>query len=218
MDDVRARPARIVCREDAKPNMGGLVNDPAFHTILPFWAKDAGASGQLTTPNQGHKPTPNHTTMTNDEIAGLRARMTALEQQPYTYEGADDVAHGAHQAELKAARAELAAGEAQRQAESLRARNESLEAADMQRRQGAARQYAADMVARGAIAAKDHHGIAEIERNMASSPEVFAPIYARWASNPALTAGRALFSNTRHGGGVTITLTDPPTLFGALGA
>ena len=73
------------------------------------------------------------------------------------------------------------------------------------------------MVARGAIAAKDHHGIAEIERNMASSPEVFAPIYARWASNPALTAGRALFSPARHGG-VSVTLTDPRTVFGALGA
>jgi hypothetical protein len=47
VDDVRAKPARIVCREDAKPNMGGLVNDPAFHTILPFWAKDAGATTQL---------------------------------------------------------------------------------------------------------------------------------------------------------------------------
>lgn len=33
-------PARIICVEGARANMGGLVNDPAFHDILPLWAKD----------------------------------------------------------------------------------------------------------------------------------------------------------------------------------
>lgn len=219
VDDVRAHPARIVCREDAKPNMGGLVNDPAFHTILPFWAKDAGASGTTQKPQPGHRPNSDQP-MTHEEIAGLRARLTSLEQQNAALEArdTDDVTRLSHQAELKAARAELAAGEAQRQAETLRARNDALEAAESQRRQASARQYAADMVARGALAARDHAGIAEVERNMASNPEVFAPIYARWASNPAL-GGRSSFTGSRYsGGGISVTHSDPRKVFGALGA
>ena len=224
VDDVRAHPARIVCREDAKPNMGGLVNDPAFHTILPFWAKDAGASGTTQKTQPGLRPNL-YQPMTHEEIAGLRARLTSLEQQTAALEArdSDDVTRLSHQAELKAARAELAAGEAQRQAETLRGRNDALEAAESQRRQASARQYAADMVARGALAARDHAGIAEVERNMTSNPEVFAPIYARWASNPALAGGsfsRGSASERRGygGGGVSITLSDPRTVFGALGA
>ena len=219
VDDVRANPARIVCREDAKPNMGGLVNDPAFHTILPFWAKDAGASGTTQKTQPGLRPNL-YQPMTHEEIAGLRARLTSLEQQTAALEArdTDDVTRLSHHAELKAARAELAAGEAQRQTETLRARNDALEAADSQRRQGTARQYAADMVARGALAARDHAGIAEVERNMSTNPEVFAPIYARWASNPAL-GGRSSFTSSRYGGGgVSVTHSDPRTVFGALGA
>lgn len=38
-----ARPARIVCNEEARANMGALENDPAFSTISPLWARSAGA-------------------------------------------------------------------------------------------------------------------------------------------------------------------------------
>ena len=36
VDNKRARPARIVCKPDAHPNMGGLVNFAAFKQILPL--------------------------------------------------------------------------------------------------------------------------------------------------------------------------------------
>ena len=45
VDNKRGDPARLISNPSAKPNMGGLVNDAAFHNILPFWAKDAGATG-----------------------------------------------------------------------------------------------------------------------------------------------------------------------------
>ena len=41
VDDKHKDPALIVCSDHASPNMGGLVNDPAFST-LPLWAKNAG--------------------------------------------------------------------------------------------------------------------------------------------------------------------------------
>jgi len=73
VDNKRGNPARIVCREQAKPNMGGLVNDPAFHTILPLWAKNAdGAQSISTTQN---------TKMTEQELAALQAKNTELQTE-----------------------------------------------------------------------------------------------------------------------------------------
>jgi len=42
VDDKRGNPARVICAEQARPNMGGLVNDPAF-SALPLWAKNDGS-------------------------------------------------------------------------------------------------------------------------------------------------------------------------------
>jgi len=38
------RPARIVCNENARANMGALENDPAFQTISPLWCRSGGGS------------------------------------------------------------------------------------------------------------------------------------------------------------------------------
>jgi hypothetical protein len=42
VDDKRKDPARVICCEQARPNMGGLVNDPAF-SALPVLAKNDGS-------------------------------------------------------------------------------------------------------------------------------------------------------------------------------
>ena len=42
VDDKRADPAKVVCYDGARVNMGGLVNDPAFNN-LPMWAKNDGS-------------------------------------------------------------------------------------------------------------------------------------------------------------------------------
>ena len=33
------KPAQVICEREAGPNMGALVNDPAFEKISPLWAK-----------------------------------------------------------------------------------------------------------------------------------------------------------------------------------
>jgi len=71
VDNKRGNPARIVCREGAKPNMGGLVNDPAFHQILPLWAKNADGAQSIST-NQTNNMTP-------EELAALQAKNTELQ-------------------------------------------------------------------------------------------------------------------------------------------
>jgi hypothetical protein len=46
VDNKRSDPAKVICMEHAAPNMGGLVNNPAFN--LPLWAKNAGESATST--------------------------------------------------------------------------------------------------------------------------------------------------------------------------
>jgi hypothetical protein len=85
VDNKRAKPARIVCRENARPNMGGLVNDPAFHSILPLWAKQsAGATSGQTNQPSGLRPT--HPNMTTETMAALQARNQELQDQLDTLE------------------------------------------------------------------------------------------------------------------------------------
>ncbi len=37
-----SNPCQVVCNENARPNMGALENDPAFQSISPLWARNAG--------------------------------------------------------------------------------------------------------------------------------------------------------------------------------
>ena len=129
VDNKRGNPARIVCREQAKPNMGGLVNDPAFHTILPLWAKDAGAASDQQNQNQNQNA---DTSMNEQELAALRAKNQELQTEldGLNAKNADAAAIAAKAAELRAAKAELAAEEARKENEALKAKNEALEAAD----------------------------------------------------------------------------------------
>lgn len=73
--DDEKNPSRIVCNTNARPNMGGLVNNPAFKQNLPLWAKQAGATQQ--TNKTSMKLTP-------EELAKLQARKTQLEQEVAT--------------------------------------------------------------------------------------------------------------------------------------
>jgi hypothetical protein len=217
VDNVKARPARIVCREDAKPNMGGLVNDPAFHSILPFWAKDAGATSGSNQPS-------NITTMTEQEIAALQAKI--LEQQreldslkaketetKQKKENADLIS-----AEIRAKEFELKANKSDLENAELKAKATALEAADLKRRQEAAKKYAADMVARGALAARDAAGITEVETNMTKQPEVFGPIYAKWAGNPAIAGSVTRSGEALSARRVAIIGEDPQAVFTAVEA
>lgn len=74
--DDKVDPARVRANADARPNMGGLVNNPAFKSNLPLWAKQAGANQQ------------NNKTMrkTKEELAKLQAEKEKLEQEIHAAE------------------------------------------------------------------------------------------------------------------------------------
>ena len=46
VDNIHAKPAKLVSQPRARLNMGGLVNDPAFKAISPLWAKNADNQNQ----------------------------------------------------------------------------------------------------------------------------------------------------------------------------
>lgn len=152
VDDKRARPARIVCRETAKANMGGLVNDPAFHTILPLWAKAAGASGDREQNKEGEQ-------MNEQELAALRATIEKLEQEVSALRAKDS---GESAAELKAKQAELKAAQAEVDADAARKENAALKAKIAGRNKADAEAAVKRAVERGALAAKDADGHAAL--------------------------------------------------------
>jgi hypothetical protein len=130
VDDKRKDPSKVVCCESASPNMGGLVNDPAF-SALPLWAKNAGGSTGAET-----KQKEREVKMTTEEIAALRANQQELDNKVASLaaivasNGDDESAKvklSAAQAEAKAAALEIEAAELKaRQAvldETIRARN-----------------------------------------------------------------------------------------------
>ncbi len=83
VDDDSKNPARIICNLNARPNMGGLVNNPAFKNNLPLWAKQAGANQQT------HQRT---VTVTEQQLAELRAKIQLLEQEEATLQAASNQA------------------------------------------------------------------------------------------------------------------------------
>src|SRR6266446_7795112 len=81
VDNKRSDPATVVCKDTADPNMGGLVNNPAFDN-LPLWAKNAEQLGSppeppaiTSAPAESKKETDE---MTAEEIAALRAKFEEL--------------------------------------------------------------------------------------------------------------------------------------------
>lgn len=152
LDDKRAKPARIVCREWAKPNMGGLVNDPAFHDILPLWARDAGGAETETQPDQN---------MNEEELAALRAKNKELETELSALKAKEAELKAKNQtdalvaSEIRAKEAEKRANDATLEVEALRAKSKSQSDAIAARNKADAEAAVKRAVERGAIAAKD---------------------------------------------------------------
>lgn len=207
VDNPQKRPARVVCNAAAKPNMGGLVNDPAFRNMAPLWGRDAaGAPSQQQ--NQNNNMTP-------EELAALRARIQTLEQnvQALTARAATDAAAQneltARQAELRIAKSELRCAE-------LTADNARLLAAATARNQADARTAVQAAVARGAIPAQDTALQARWEQLITNDP-AHASLLAAQAGNPALVAGRVTTA-PNGGAAVVVAGTRPAETLKAFGA
>jgi hypothetical protein len=78
VDDKRKDPARVICCEQARPNMGGLVNDPAF-SALPVLAKNDGTP--VNAGVNGDNAAKKETKMNEEELAALRAKQQELQSE-----------------------------------------------------------------------------------------------------------------------------------------
>lgn len=202
VDNKRAATSRIVCNNAALPNMGGLVNNPAFHNISPLWAKNAGGAQSATTEK-------NNNTMTPEELAALQAKNTELTNE-ITRLKADQSAIKAKNendelvsARIEAKEAQLKANAAELETAALKAKNASQETEIHAQREAKAKEIVGAAVARGAIAAKDTDIIAAWEKDITENPERGA-LLAKMGGNPAI-GGQRLTTPTPNGGGVRVT-------------
>ena len=198
MDNTAAKPARIVCRADAKPNMGGLVNDPAFNQILPFWAKSpaipagTNATGAHTS-NQNENSNRIH--MTPEELAALQAKNKQLETELAALQAKDAALKAKNEtselvsAQLTAMQAELRANAATLEVESLKAKNALQDTSIKARNAADAKALVAAAIARGAIAAKDQTSIDSWTARITEDPSM-GELLAKMSGNPVVSGGR----------------------------
>jgi len=144
VDDDSKKPCRVACNTKARPNMGGLVNNPAFKNNLPLWAKHAGANQQTTQKNS----------MTPTELAALQAKIATLEQEiAGLVAGSTGSADDAEA--IQAKRNELNAIKKDCELEEMRAKQASLEQQLLTQRTKDADDAVKAAVRRGAIPTKD---------------------------------------------------------------
>ncbi|MDD5349498.1 MAG: phage protease [Chthoniobacteraceae bacterium] len=185
VDNKLADPARIVCREWAAPNMGGLVNDPAFHNILPLWAKNAAGA------HPSNQPTNPNKIMTPEELAALQAKNRQLESEIAALRAKEAAlkAKGENDAlvasELRAKEAELKASRAEEEIVSLKAKNEEQGKAIKARNKTDAEAAVKRAVERAAIATKDTQTQTALVARATDDPAFIAIIDAM-QGNPTL--------------------------------
>lgn len=126
VDNKRAEAAQVVCKDTAEPNMGGLVNNPAFKD-LPLWAKNAGQSGDAGA--TGDSTQKDKDKMNEEQIAALRAKQTELEEKVAAIKAGQSTDDANAESELRAVQAEIRAeelaAENKRHMEVIRARNKA---------------------------------------------------------------------------------------------
>lgn len=140
-------PVTIVCCDDAKANMGALVNDPAFKKISPLWCGNAGAPGG----NQNNK-TRTQVKKNTETIAQLQARKETLET---TMNGLDGRVDAASRNELRNCELECSEIDAQIELKETQAKLEASNSRDLNRIRIDAENAVQHMVDTGAIAPRD---------------------------------------------------------------
>ena len=143
VDNKRADPAKVICMEHASPNMGGLVNNPAFN--LPLWAKNAGASGAFN--NQQRRK---HKMKQKKSPRSGRNSRSLKQDQALSADGGE---MKQPKPECEAAQAENDAIESKIETAELKARNEALNRQARKRQLEDASLAVRNAVKRGAIAA-----------------------------------------------------------------
>lgn len=156
VDDKHKNPAHVVCCDGARPNMGGLVNDPAF-SGLPLWAKNDGSS--VTAGGNGDNTTKRRQQMDSslEELATLRAKNTELlaKIESLSVIVAKDDENSTAKAQLDAATAEQRATQFEIEAGELKRKIEEQEAVIRKRNKADAEACVKEAVKRGGILPKD---------------------------------------------------------------
>jgi len=196
VDNKRGNPARIEARDGAHPNMGGLVNDPAFRNISPLWAKNAGGAHPTTTDN--------NTDMDPKEVLALQAKNTELETELSALKAKQSANQAKGEldelvnARIEAKEATLKANKAELESAALRAKNDEQDTAIKARNLADAKVAVQAAIDRGAIAAKDADSIDQWTKDITENP-ARAALLAKMGGSPAL-GGRVTQSHS----GVTV--------------
>jgi hypothetical protein len=198
VDDKRKDPARVVCCEQASPNMGGLVNDPAFSN-LPLWAKNDGspvAALEQPANNKGENK------MTAEEIARLQAEKKELEAkvENLTALAAKESEDDTVKSQLEAASADLRARNAELEVEELKAKNQAQDTIIRKRNEIEADNHIKAAIKRGAVLPKDLKMQQELKTKATADPS-FNDIIDRMQGR-----GNGLEGRVTAGGGGPISI------------
>jgi phage I-like protein len=207
VDDKRKDPARVVCCEAASPNMGGLVNDPAF-SALPLWAKNAGATSDADNQNQNGE-----TKMTTEEIAVLRDEKKELEAkvENLTAIAAKESEDETIKSQLEAASAELRARNAELEVEELKAKTQAQDEIIRKRNREEAEKAVKEAIKCGAVLPKDLKMQQELIAKATADPSFINII--KGMQGRGRNGGDRWTSSVAAGGHVSIVNDDPTAVY-----
>ncbi len=201
VDNKRAdNGATVICRDNASPNMGGLVNDPAFRN-LPLWAKNG---EQLATPESGDNAAKKEKQMENEELAALRAKHEELKKdvEALKASASDDQKLSQSQVELRNIELEIENAE-------VKAKSDSLEKQVKETNKRGAEAAIKAAIQRGAILPKDTKTQTELIARATSDPSFVSVIAAMQGKGEQLATritGRTIIVQDE----------DPGMIFGAM--
>jgi hypothetical protein len=218
VDDKHKDPAKVVCCDQARPNMGGLVNDPAFSS-LPLWAKNDGSSvnagdnGDNTTNKKENKKVENPP----DELAALRAKNQELEAkmealQTVVATNDDDAVAKAQLAEVSA---EQRCTAAEIQATEFRRKLEDAETIVRKRNKADAEAAVKEKVKEGAILPKDIRTQNDLVAKATADPSFLSVI--RNIKGPGDRGNRIIGNGSSGSHNVSIVSEDPFSVFAKMG-
>jgi len=211
VDNKRADPAKVVCCVDAGPNMGGLVNDPAFSN-LSVWAKNDGSPVKpLERPANNDKQ--KEETMTAEELAALRAKHQELETkvEQLTAIVAQNTEDEPAKMRLTTAEAEAKAAALEIETAELKAKGVQLAETIQKRNRADAEAFVREAVLDGRIAAKDLVSQERWRIQIAADPVTFGQLLR---SVPSMKpAGRLTFPSVPGFSPVSVVNEDPLAVY-----
>lgn len=187
------KPARVVCEAEAGPNMGALVNDPAFTQMSPLWARrndfppvggERRSSGDNNNDQTGDKQMERKET-----IAELEARIQTLGDEIAALSAKNDANS---KLELRAKKSDLRSCELELRMEQQQARFEEQDAALLARREQDADAEVARLEAAGYLQPRETDKKAELRAKFVKDPSLIG----MFAAGPKASINA---SNNGHG-------------------